>query len=318
MRHVLIRAGALVLALNVGSAACADDGAQGTVTGQGSVELRRQAEILRVRVQVLAKGKSLKEALSKLRERKLSAQKNLEALGMSAKSLEFGEPTIVDEKNDRQNQMAMRMMMRQMRNQGNKPAQKPKEAPPVTVAAMLKAEFRLQAAEPDDFLLAANALEERLKAADLGGLKQLKQASGQDEEMAQEDAQEMMGVYDANAPKKGEPLFYYVSKIPEDEQEKARAQAYKKAKQEATKLAQAAGVELGALHSLTDNASAAGAFETEAMMRMNSMRVYAEQMQEEEGNEESRPGEAFGLKPKKVVYRIVVSASFQLKKPGQK
>ena len=37
MRHLLIGAGALVLALGVGSVACADDGAQGTVTGQGSV-----------------------------------------------------------------------------------------------------------------------------------------------------------------------------------------------------------------------------------------------------------------------------------------
>jgi hypothetical protein len=127
-------------------------------------------------VEVQAKGKTLKEALAKLREKREAAQKSLEALGVVPGSIEFGEPTIVEEKDDRQRQVAMRMM-RQMRNQGVKPPQKPKEATPILVSVSLKAEFRLKPSEPEEFLIVANALEQRMKAADLGGLKDLKQAS---------------------------------------------------------------------------------------------------------------------------------------------
>ena len=42
---------------------------EGTVTGVGSAEIKRPAEVLRVQVELVVKGKDLKEAIAKLKER---------------------------------------------------------------------------------------------------------------------------------------------------------------------------------------------------------------------------------------------------------
>src|SRR5207248_11168869 len=122
-----------------------------------------------------------------------------------------------------------------------KPA-KPKEPPPVIVSCPLKAELRLSAPDPEALVILSHTLEERIKLADLGGTKDLKAASAQDEEMEQEEAMAMMNYNDPDAPKRGEPIFVYVSKISEDEQLQARAEAFTKARREAGRLAKAAGV----------------------------------------------------------------------------
>jgi len=289
--------------------------AAGTVTGHGAAEIRRQPEFLRVQVEVLAKGKDLKEALARLRARRQAAQKNLELLGMAASAMEFGEPAISTDKNERQRHMAVRMM--RMRVQGKKPTDKPKEAPPIIVSSVLKAELPLRSTDPEELLLTAHALEEKMKAADLGGLKELKQASAQDEELAQEQAAEAMDMED-DTPKRGEPVFLYVSKVSDDEKAKALAQAFRKAKRDAAVLAQAAGAELAALHHLENDVSQNsgidddGPFETYAY-RMNRFlmgRVHTDASTAEQA------AEAIGLKPGKVVYRTIVSASFELKKPA--
>jgi hypothetical protein len=292
----------------------------GTVTGQGFIELKRQPEYLRVQVDVLAKGRDVTEALVKLRERRQAAHKQLEQLGVVPSSVEFGKPVIVIEKNDRQRQMFM--MMRQNLGQGKKPAQKPKEPPPIIVSCSLRAELRLNGADPEEQLIQAHTLEERMKLADLGGTKELKQASAQDEEQEQEEAAQMMGYNDADAPKPGEPIFWYVSKISEEEQAKARAEAFKRAEREAGRLARAAGVELGPLYHLEDNSATASAWDGSEIYMNNPYAYRVSQLLERArgagGSEEKHSGEAVGLQPGKVYFRIVLSASFELKKPAGK
>src|SRR5256885_8146488 len=73
-----------------------------TVAAQGTVELQRQPEVLRVQVEVLAKGKDLAEALTKLRERRQAAQKQLTAMGVANTNVEFGEPRLSSEKTQQQ------------------------------------------------------------------------------------------------------------------------------------------------------------------------------------------------------------------------
>src|SRR5262249_39977119 len=63
----------------------------GTVTGQGSADVKRLPEILRIQVEVLAKGKDLKEALARLKERREAAQARLLALGAPKTAVVFGE-----------------------------------------------------------------------------------------------------------------------------------------------------------------------------------------------------------------------------------
>jgi uncharacterized protein YggE len=308
----------LVALLGPFGSACAQEMLFGrTVTGHGMFEIKRHPEVLRIQVDVLAKGKTLKEALAKLRERRQAAQKNLEQIGAVAGSIEFGEPQIAMERNDRQHERMVMMMA--MRAQGKKPAQKPKEAPPISVFCTLKAEVRLSAAGAEELLLAAHGLEERVKAADLGGLKELKQASAQDEEMAEEANAEMMGMNDNEGPKRGEPIFLYVSKLSDEERTKARADAFKKAQREAAKLAEAAGIELGPLYRLDPDPSAGypDSEDTEVVSGPSSyfVRQYLERARGYAAGNDKQPEEAIGIRPGKVVYRVAISAAFELKKP---
>ena len=317
--RLAVQFGALALVYVSLSGGGADARGSGTVTGHGSVELKRTPEFVRVQVDILAKGKDVTEALGKLRERRQTAQKSLEQLGAAANGIEFGKASIVTENNDRR---AMQMMMmRQMQMQGKKPAQKPKEPPPVTVSCTLKAEIRLGATDPEELLIAAHTLEERLKLADLGGTKALKQATPQDEEMEQEEAMAMMNYGNNEGPKRGEPIFVYVSKISEDEQLKARADAFKQAQREASKLAKAAGVELGPLAHLDDHSSPSygteetyNAFDGNYAYRVQQMLGYARSGYS--GNQQW--GEAIGLQPGRVSLQVVLSASFELKQPAGK
>jgi hypothetical protein len=217
----------------------------------------------------------------------------------------------------------MGMMMRRMRNQGKKPPQKAKEAPPVLVSCTLKAEFPLSASCHEELLLTGHALEEGMKAADLGGTKDLKQASAQDEELAQEDAADMMmGFGGEGGLQPGEPVFLYFSKISEEERAKALAQAFHRAKAQAGQLARAAGVELGTLYHLEDSSAADPGADEEGLEMDGPSSYHLRQLLHRartgNANGDKESLEAIGGKPGKVSYRITLSVTFELKKPPAK
>src|SRR5262249_6225391 len=140
---------------------------------------------------------------------------------------------------------------------------KPKQPPTVVVYVPLKFEMPLKAADAEELLILASALEEKIKGADLGGIKEGKQMSPQDEEMAQEVMEQVPN--DENEPRRGEPLFLFVSKVSTADQDQALASAFQKAKREAGRLARAAGAELGTLVHLDNNSGTAGVEEAWAM-----------------------------------------------------
>jgi uncharacterized protein YggE len=291
----------------------------GTIAGQGQVELKRQPHTLRVYVDVMAKGKSLREALDKLRDQRQSARRNLELFGAAPDSIKFGDPTIETERNDRRFQQMM--MMQAMANPaGNKNAPKAKEAPSILVSCSLKAEFPLKPASPEELLLAAHALEERIKGADLGGTKGLKQASAQDEELAQEQAG-MFGDPSGNENHKpGEPAFTYVCKISAEERARALASAFALAKSEAALLARAAGVQLERLSSLFDASSPTytNPGEEEGMVMRGGRAYFIDRMTGQirisDPDDVHHEPEAIGSQPNKVRFRITLTASFDVKK----
>src|SRR5262249_28580965 len=168
---------------------------------------------------------------------------------------------------------------------------------------------------------AAHSLEEAIKLADLGGIKDLKHASPQDEEQEQEEAAEMMNFGNSEAPKRGEPVFSYVSKISDDDQMKARAEAFKKGHREASRLAKAAGVGLGPIYHLEDNSASTNPWD-ESMNYIDSS--YSSHRSQQllsirgDGNLERASSDAIGLQPTTVVYRVALSASFELKTPNGK
>jgi uncharacterized protein YggE len=302
------------LALLAGGRAGGREPAGATVTGQGSGEIQRRPEILRVQVEVLAKGKDFPEALGRLKERREAAVKQLTQLGAPAAAIDVGEPTVTSEKTDQQ-RMFERMVAQQMRARGNKPKAAAKQAPPVVVGITLKADLPLKAASAEEFMIVAHELQEKIKAADLGGLKELAKLSPQDEEAA-EEAQAMAQMQGGEEqPKRGEPVFLFVSKVPEAERSKALTEAFEKARREAARLARAAGAELGPLYRLEGQGQQNGGQDAAASVNPY-MYAYMQQARAgQQGSAEGQADEMTGVLPGKVTLRVTVTATFTLK-PG--
>jgi len=54
---------------------------KGTVSGLGTVVLKRKPELLRIKVDLIAQGKTMKEALASLKDRREAAQAQLALWG---------------------------------------------------------------------------------------------------------------------------------------------------------------------------------------------------------------------------------------------
>lgn len=278
------------------------DGAGGGVTGMGTATIKRLPDRMRMQVALTAEGKTLKDALAKLEQRREAAKAKLAKLAPAEGSVVADDPhlSVLD---PRQQQMAA--MMRARRGGAAAKPATPAAAPPVKVAMTLKAEWALAAKTAEELLVASHELQAKIKAADLADTKQ---ASAEEqearEEAAGQDPDEMnMNNGAGGAP--GDPGFVFVSKIDDAERAKAMAEAFGKAKANAAELAKAASAQLGALKNVTSN-------------NMPDMEQY-QYMQYQRYNGGMNPamnadeGEAIGAQATAVTMKVAVSASFGLK-----
>jgi uncharacterized protein YggE len=307
----------VVLLLAAPGAASAQLVEPGTVSGNAHVTISRQPETMRVQIALQGKGATLKDALTAVKSRGDAARKQLTTLGAAKDSIKVESPKVA-EKNDQQNQrqMRMQMMMMQRMRQGGKAAapKKAKTAEPILVSAMLTAEWKLDAKSPDELLLSVHSLQEKIKAADLAGTKDAEKLSAEQEEMLEEMEDQMQFGSD-NEPKPGEPVFMFISRISDADREKALAEAFQKAKTQATRVAKAAGAELGSLKSLTASSSSAGGYNQYGNYNQHAYRAIqlARQAQgiDEDGSDDET--EAMGVEPGPVKITVTVMASFDLK-----
>src|SRR4051812_43284943 len=93
LRWVLAAAAVVVTsAASVPAKAQAPGEAPGAVTAVGSVTLKRTPDTVRVQISLSGEGKTLKEALAKLQQRRESAKKKLAALGATEASIVAEDP----------------------------------------------------------------------------------------------------------------------------------------------------------------------------------------------------------------------------------
>ncbi len=270
----------IILMARASRAAAPGDG--GVIQSAGTASIKRTADTMRVTIELTAEGKSMKDALETLKARRSAAQEKLAALAPVDKSVEFSEPRVGTE-DPRQRQME-RMLRNRMQQ---KTPKKTTEAPPVKVTLNVKAEWSLTGKTGDDLLLAANDLQEKIRAADLG---QVKGASLEEQEAMEENG----GNYDGNTPvRPGEPVFAFIARVPENVRAKAMADALGKARTNAERLAKAAGGQLGAIRSLS-NQSSPDADETDqyAYQRRAYMMRYGGGSEDSDEAVSSTPGQA--------------------------
>jgi hypothetical protein len=211
----------------------------------------------------------------------------------------------------------MEMMMAQRLRGGKRSPKKEETKQPVAVSSTLIAEWPLDAKTAEALLVAATALQEKVKAADLAGAKEASKLTLEEQEALEEmEAQGFDPYGGGEEAKPGEPMFLFVASIAEADREKAEAEAFQKAKQHATRLAKAAGAGLGKLTSLAgdsqpgvdegDYANPYGGYNAAAYRMLQAMRS---------GGQPDAELEALGATPAKVTYRVTMTASFELKAP---
>jgi uncharacterized protein YggE len=304
----LIRTATAALSLLLPAVAVSQSPAPATVSAIGTTELRRHPEALRVQIELLTRGKSVEEALAKMKERRAAVRTQLTGLGATKDSIVFADNNLSSEKTEQQLQME-KMGRRGGSREGK--AAKTKQAPPVVISSVVTAEFPLAGADSDAVLAAVHGFQQKVKAADIGGLKRGEHQTAQEDEIDEEMA--LAGeAMDPGEVKRGEPMFLFVCKLSEADRAKARAEAFAKAKRDAENLARAAGARLGELNTLSGQSAPGADFdEVSGMSRAMyySMR-HAIANQEASGIDS---GEAVSPAPGKITVRVSVSATFNLR-----
>ena len=230
-----------------------DAGAGIRASGMSTIE--RPAEVMRMQVEILAKSsKDLPDALAKLKTRRAKVEKVLESLGADKKAIKFGELRIDDTQDDTHRRMEM-MVQQRLMQRGRKP---PKEviAKPVRVAMQLTAEWPLKEGDTTSQIIESKKLQDAIKGADLGGVKETEEQTAEESELAEEMEGPPINTWGGeNQAKPGEPRFTFAAKIPVAAREKALADAFRMARVEAEQLAKAAETGVGRLQSIQTTAS---------------------------------------------------------------
>lgn len=290
----------------------------GVVTGSGEVTLTRQPDVLRMTMQISGEGKDIKEALAKLKSEREAIAAKLKELGAAEASVKFDPPRVGGGSSNLARQRAMQQMMR---IRGGRPgAAKPEAQPKVEVSTKVTAEWSFEAGDsPEELIVNAYTLREKVKA---GGLsKKSAKAELSPEELEElEEAEGMVmdeyGMEQAVLP--GEPVFMFVSKVTDAERDAATAEAFKKAKADAARLAAASGSKIGEIRQVTAHTMPVagdsdygndyydGGYYQAQMMRQLGMNVPG-----------SNADEAAGLEPGPVSLQVSVTAAFAIEEPGK-
>ena len=302
--------GVLLLLASVPAALRGQEVSEGAVAGTGIESIKGMPEVMRMHVQISATGKNLKEALSKLETRQAAVEKQLGELGAVKDSIVVSSPKASAGPG---NQQMMEMMLRQrmMRARGKKVA-KDDEAKSASASATVTAEWSLKGADATALLIAADALQEKIKSADLAKTKGSEELSPEEEEEQEEMATAMVNEDGSEGgPKPGEPAFVFVRKISDEELATATASAFAKAKKQAEQLSTAAGAKLGALRQLRQQQSSAGGDEDYSYNPYTrESAIYRYLKQQASGNSAQ---EAVGADASEVKLNIAIHASFSVK-----
>ncbi len=283
---------------------------RGVVTGVGTVVLKRRPDLMRISVDVFAQGKSMKEALANLKDRREAARGQLTTLGAAKDSIAFGEPQVNTSLLEARQQMEM-MIRSRMGNRAKKDAAKP-QAVPTVVSATLKAEWPLKGRDTESLLIEIAQLQEAIKAVDLAGRKDLEKLSTEDEELREEmEGVEANNNNDPGRTQPGTPAFALLSKVSEEDLARALADAFRKARSRAETTAKAAGEGLGPLRHLESSMqSGPPADGNEVDPRVAYRMAATGSVMPPEGAEVDP--EAKGTQPGAVEFHVTVTAAFAL------
>jgi uncharacterized protein YggE len=265
------------------------------VTGRGTVEVQKQPDVLSLQADVRTKGKTLAEALGKMKQRQDAARQALLNLGAPKESIRFGD---------------VLPLVSPPAHLSHLPAPiqpgaelEPAQPPVVVVIASLQARWSLKGLDQAQVLLLAEDLRKKVRA-DVLGLKEHKPLPVPPP--TGEPAAPVLKPCNCGC-ESAEPVFLYVGQLTEQEQAKALGQAFAKARQAARLLAAAAGTELGPLQTLTGGSALAAQGPPGLGVAQDRPAAEAEGLD----------GEVIALQPGPIAVRLSVAATFRLQPAGR-
>lgn len=280
-----------------------------TVVGTGAASVELPPTQLRMFVQLSAKGKTMEEAMAKLKERRSNAVAQLEKLGADKHSITLANlGTGGASENQRRQQM--QEMIRQRMRGGKAKAIKLPEV--VNLSETVSAQWPLGVSQPDEILMVVHKLQMALKEAQLGGKDAGLTPEEQELMEETEGAAEMYSSYGQQETPPGTPYFFYVATIPEQQQRQAMAEAFEKATAQASSLAQAAGFPLGRAVSVSGGLTPGGDFNSgmdEYMPNRFRNIVYQQMGRRGRG---TKTNEAISATPNGVTFQFHIQAAFAL------
>lgn len=263
-----------------------------TVQGEGTVILRPQPVVLRMQVKLQSEGKTAKLALAKLKTRREAALAKLQALKADPASISAANPVISE-----------LQLWDPYSTSGYQPPP-PSVSPPRlpgpaqvphlfvgSVTLTLTADWPLEGDTPEELLLEARALREKIEAADIADTKDAETRSAEQPRVLEAGPRAVLEMAppaplrpsqptpatsvprtfvgparpsptfgfpprSGAAMAAGGPSFRYVARLSGQQRKAALAEAFNKAKAEASELAEAAGARLGPLAELSGEVTA--------------------------------------------------------------
>lgn len=276
-----------------------------SIASSGTARIERQAEVLRMQIEIIGKDKDVEQAVAKLKERKDAALKKLTDLGATPETIKFASMSIGSGGSNSQADM-QRMVLMRMRG-ASQPDPSKLAALPKTASLTVTAEWPLKGEAPEDVVLYAHQLQEKIKEADVAGGKDAAPLTPEEQELQEELAEMSYG--DGPAGQAGEPSFVFVARLGAHERLQAYKEAFTQAQTRAEQLAQAAGKKLGALRGLGGgmNPLQAGGDGPYAYYMQAMMMEQASMLNGARGDDE-----AVGPQPTKITTQVTVQATFDL------
>ncbi|EAQ78529.1 SIMPL domain-containing protein [Blastopirellula marina] len=277
----------------------------GVIKSDGTHILKRNPAELKLSIELLGRGKTLKEALSKLKEKQTAAQDIVQALGAEMDSLTFDDPTTTSRSSEMMEKMR-EVIRSRVRNSGGPTPEGLKVQETITVSSKLQIHWKLQAEDVIAKLEEVTALRKKIEESDIAGVE------GEEISLADQELMEEAEAFGYNSFSSGEeikpgtPQISYRASITSQERRDALKAAFATARSNAAELAAAAGMKVTGLRSMEANSSGL------SPNLQNYYRYGGGYREESDADVETDPLQAASPKFAEIPFVFVISAQFNV------
>ena len=281
------------------------DASSPTISATGTSTIKCLPSTIRMIVPILAKGKTIDDALKSLEtERKTVFEKVLK-IGFVEENLKV-ENFSFDQSQENKRRQMERMVAQRM---GQARMKKTITTESVAIRCMLFAEWPMTGNTIEDIFKESHTLKQKVLAANL--ISKPEGLSPEEEELEEEMGAMPMNYSSGEEESSNEPRFIFVAKISNEEGEKAYAEAFEQAQKQGDILAKAAGYKLGTPKQINGNITKSQGLSDPYSSRYNHDPYLSQMIQSQHfGNDVVKQFECIATSPDSITFTFIVPVSF--------